>query len=68
MSHISRQLVELMHKNVVSQREGYHTPTRFTKVDMPRFTCEDVVGWISKCESYFVLDKTPEGHKVTMAS
>lgn len=29
---------------------------------------EDMVGWLSKCESYFDLDKTPEENKVVMAS
>lgn len=29
---------------------------------------EDVVGWLSKCESYFGLDKTPEESRVTMTS
>lgn len=57
-----------MHKNMGSQRDNYHAPTRFTKMDMPRFTWEAVVGWVSKYESYFDLDKTPNKHKVTMAS
>lgn len=36
-------------------------------MDLSRFMKEDVVGWISKCESYFDLDKMLEGHNVTMA-
>lgn len=27
-----------------------------------------MVRWVSKCESYFELDKTPEANKVTIAS
>lgn len=37
-------------------------------MDLPRFTSEDVQGWIAKCDGYFELDRTPEAHKVTMAS
>lgn len=68
ITQISQQLVQPMHKNTGLQRDMYHAPMRFTKMDMPKFTREDIVGWISKCKSYFNLDKTPEEHKVTMAS
>lgn len=37
-------------------------------MDLPRFTKDDVVGWLSRCDSYFDLDKTPEEYRVTMAS
>lgn len=68
VSQISRQLVDLLHRNTGQHRETYHAPTRFTKMDLPWFTRDDVAGWVSKCESYFELDKTPEENKVTMAS
>lgn len=67
MTQISQQLVDFMHRCARSHRETYHASTRFTKMEMPRFTREDVVGWILKCKSYFNLDKTPEENKVTMA-
>lgn len=69
IAHLSRQMVELMrHHNAPPQRGGYQAPTRFTRMDLPKLTKDDVVGWLSKCESYFDLDKTPEENKVTMAS
>lgn len=37
-------------------------------MDLPKFTKDDVAGWVSKCEDYFGLDKTPEENRVTMAS
>lgn len=67
MANLLRQMVDLMHHNAAPQRR-HQTPTRFTKMDLPRFAKDDVVGWISKCESYFDLDKTPEENMVTMAS
>lgn len=57
MSHISQQLMEVIGKETVSQRDKYHTPTLFAKVDLPRFMRDDAVGWVSKCESYFDLDR-----------
>lgn len=68
IAHISRQVVEALRPNVNNQRGNYQAPTRFTKMDLPKFMKEDVVGWLSKCESYFDLDKTPEENKVVMAS
>lgn len=56
-----------MHRNAGSHGDDYHAPTWVTKMDMPRFTQEDVVGWVSKCKSYFNLDKTPIEHKVYIA-
>lgn len=51
-----------------TSKRGYHTPTRFTKMDMSQFSHEDVVGWIFKCDSYFDLDKTLDRHKVTLVN
>lgn len=50
-----------MHRSIGHQIEGYQAPTRFY---MPEFTKGDVVEWISKCESYFDLDKTPVDNRV----
>lgn len=69
LTQLSQQIVELLrHNNANPQRGNYQAPTRFTKMDLPRFTSGDVVGWVSKCESYFDLDKMSKEHKVTMAS
>lgn len=67
VANISQQLV-MLHINNGQQRDGYHAPTRFTKMEFPRFTKEDVLGWVSKCEAYFDMDRTAEANKVTMAS
>lgn len=68
MIELSQQVLGTLHQNTNTQKGQYRAPTRFTKMDLPRFMKEDVVGWLSKCESYFDLDQTPEDHKVTMAS
>lgn len=61
-------MVEVLRPNANNQRGNYQPPTRFTKMDLPKFMKEDVVRWLSKCESYFDLDKTPKENKVVMAS
>lgn len=68
VANISRQMVEVLRPSANNQRGNYQAPTRFTKMDLPKFTKEDVVGWLSKCESYFDLDRTLEENKVVMAS
>lgn len=37
-------------------------------MDLLKFMKDDAVGWLSKCESYFGLDRTTEENKVVMAS
>lgn len=37
-------------------------------MDLPRFMKDDVVGWLSKFDIYFDLDKMLKEHKVMMAS
>ncbi|KAJ1442174.1 hypothetical protein SESBI_00989 [Sesbania bispinosa] len=67
---LGMQISELgQNQNQVWRNRGEHNvSTRFTKLEFPRFTREDVNGWISKCERFFALDDTPEGNKVTLAS
>ncbi|KAJ1412618.1 Retrotransposon gag domain [Sesbania bispinosa] len=67
---LGMQISELgQYQNQVWRNRGEHNvSTRFTKLEFPRFTREDVNGWISKCERLFALDDTPEGNKVTLAS
>ncbi|KAJ1422779.1 Retrotransposon gag domain [Sesbania bispinosa] len=67
---LGMQISELgQNQNQVWRNRGEHNvSTRFMKLEFPRFTREDVNGWISKCERFFALDDTPEGNKVTLAS
>lgn len=40
---------------------------RFSKVDFPKFACEDVLGWVYKCEQFFLVDNTQELAMVRIA-
>lgn len=62
------QLVDVLQHQANAPRGNYQAPTRFSKLDLPKFMKENVVGWLSKCENYFDVDKTPTEYKVTMAS
>lgn len=68
MALISRQLVDIVQHQAMAPRGNYQAPTRFSKLDHPKFMKEDAIGWLSKCENYFDLDRTPAEYKVTMAS
>lgn len=61
MTHLSRQIMEILHHNTNQNIGHYQAPTQFTKMDLPKFMKDDVVGWLSKCESYFNLDKNARG-------
>lgn len=65
---LSRQIMEVLHNQTNAPRANYQAPTRFTKMDLPKFMNDDAVGWLAKCESYFDLDRTSEEKRVTMAS
>ncbi|KAK8947110.1 hypothetical protein KSP39_PZI006748 [Platanthera zijinensis] len=45
-----------------------HFATRFPRLDFPRFSGEDLMPWIYKCDQFFEIDGTPEDAKVRMAS
>lgn len=47
---------------------GYQFPTRFSKVEFPRFNGDDVNGWFYRCELFFEVNGTPEEEKVRMAT
>lgn len=47
---------------------SYSASTRQTKVDFPRFSGEDLRGWLYKCENFFELDGTPWDMKVRVAT
>lgn len=68
MMTIIEQVLELVHRNHMQPRKGYQFPTRFTRMDMTKFTKDDVNGWILKCENFFKIDGTPEDNKVAMAN
>lgn len=42
--------------------------SRFSKVEFPKFSGDDVLGWVYKCELFFEIDNTNEGANVKIAS
>lgn len=46
----------------------YTAPTRQTRVEFPRFSGEDLRGWLYRCENFFELDNTPWDMKVRVAA
>ncbi|KAK8951688.1 hypothetical protein KSP39_PZI004152 [Platanthera zijinensis] len=45
-----------------------HFGTRFSRLDFPRFSGDEVLDWIYRCEQFFDLDGTTEDQKVRVAS
>lgn len=42
--------------------------TQFMKMEFPRFSRSDLVGWLMRCEEFFSLDNTLDDDKIRMAS
>ncbi|XP_022031762.1 uncharacterized protein LOC110932814 [Helianthus annuus] len=42
-------------------------PLRIGKVEFPKFSGEDVEGWIYRCEHFFAMDETPDDVKLRCA-
>lgn len=40
--------------------------SRLTKVEFPRFSGDDVRGWMFRCEQFFAIDNTPDEQKVRL--
>ncbi|KAK4271779.1 hypothetical protein QN277_020420 [Acacia crassicarpa] len=45
----------------------YQPPTRFIRMEFPRFQRSDVIGWIQECERYFELEGIPDNERVQLA-
>ncbi|GJS60183.1 putative mitochondrial protein [Tanacetum coccineum] len=55
----------------VANGGGNRKPTqysRMTKVEFPKFSGDDVRGWIFRCEQFFLIDTIPEDQKVRLLS
>lgn len=50
------------------QEREYQPPTRFTKMEFPKFQRGNVLEWLLKCNQYFQIDNTPDAWKVMAAS
>ncbi|GKD78948.1 hypothetical protein Tco_1341569, partial [Tanacetum coccineum] len=37
--------------------------SRLAKVEFPKFYSEDVMGWIFKCDQFYLIDSTPKEEK-----
>ncbi|GJT42858.1 retrotransposable element Tf2 [Tanacetum coccineum] len=42
--------------------------TRLAKLEFPKFSKDDVKGWVFRCEQFFVLDQVTEAEKVHLIS
>nr|GEY05176.1 reverse transcriptase [Tanacetum cinerariifolium] len=40
---------------------------RIGKIEFPKFSGDDVEGWVYRCEHFFAMDETPEGMKLKCA-
>lgn len=49
-------------------RREYRRPTQLTKMEFPKFTREDALGWLLKCKHYFKLNETPEASEIKITS
>ncbi|KAJ0570166.1 hypothetical protein HanHA300_Chr05g0175021 [Helianthus annuus] len=43
-------------------------PFRIVKIDFPKFSGDDVVGWVYRCEHFFSMDDTPDDSKLRCAA
>ncbi|GJW11765.1 hypothetical protein Tco_1577592 [Tanacetum coccineum] len=45
------------------RNQNQHQFTRMTKVDFPKFSRDDVKGWIFRCKQFFSIDEIPDSQK-----
>ena len=49
-------------------QNGQNPISRMTKVEFPKFSGDDVRGWMFRCEQFFAIDNIPEDQKVRLIS
>ncbi|GKB45047.1 hypothetical protein Tco_0889989 [Tanacetum coccineum] len=42
--------------------------SRLAKIEFPKFSGDDVKGWVFRCDQFFLMEQTPEMDKVTLIS
>ncbi|PKA61698.1 putative mitochondrial protein [Apostasia shenzhenica] len=47
---------------------SYFLPTRLAKVELPKFSGQDVRGWVFRCEHFFEIDNTPPEFRLKLIS
>ncbi|GJZ02073.1 reverse transcriptase [Tanacetum coccineum] len=56
-----------MQNNQMARRQANQFG-RLAKVEFPKFQGDDIMGWVFKCEQFFLIDTTPEMEKVKIDS
>ncbi|XP_071913952.1 uncharacterized protein [Coffea arabica] len=51
-----------------SRGGSYQTPTRFSRIEFPKFGGVDFKSWSYKCDQFFEIDETPSETKVRIAA
>lgn len=51
-----------------SRRGSYQAPTRFSRIEFPKFGGDDFKSWLYKCDQFFEIDETPSETKVRVAA
>ena len=49
-------------------QNGQSSISRMTKVEFPKFSGDDVRGWMFRCEQFFAIDNIPDDQKVRLIS
>ncbi|GJT52264.1 retrotransposon-related protein [Tanacetum coccineum] len=72
LERVTRALQEMVTMNqgmnVHGRASNQNQFTRMTKVEFPKFSGDDVKGWIFRCEQFFSIDEIPENQKVKLIS
>jgi len=73
-SSLQRMIEDMFrrHKNssssgVAASSRSYSCNTRLERLDFPRFNGEGIKNWIIQCDTFFLVDQTPEEYKVRLA-
>ncbi|GJT91568.1 gypsy/ty3 retroelement polyprotein [Tanacetum coccineum] len=72
LAQVTRAMQEMVTMNQGGSGNGRNQNqnqfTRMTKVEFPKFSWDDVKGWIFRCEQFFSIDDIPENQKVKLIS
>ncbi|GJZ78004.1 hypothetical protein Tco_0642676 [Tanacetum coccineum] len=65
LTELSSQVlgISLLNHQMGNGNRGNQSHSRMAKIEFPKFSGEDVKGWVFRCEQFFVLDQVTDAEK-----
>ncbi|GJY09808.1 reverse transcriptase [Tanacetum coccineum] len=63
LATMQRSMKEMTNNITALSLQNQNMETRLTKIEFPKFSGDDVKGWVYRCDQFFLVEQTPEMDK-----